>query len=363
MGWKSTLRALEAQGRRAQREAQKRQRELERRAKEQEKLSAIEQARLEVETCENRLEVLLSVHKECGEVRDWNLMASTLPPPPPAKHRYNELRAKQRIAVDFDRVTATRNEAALEEAQSRDEQEYQDAQLLYSQEYAIWEKRTSLARRVISGEHKAYTEALVEFNPLAEISDLGSSIHFTVHNPTVLECTIRVNGVHAIPSEVKSVTASGKLSVNAMPKNRFHEIYQDYVCGCVLRVAREVFALLPIETVLVTASAEVFESSTGKTVERAVLSVSSERAAFQELAFDALDPSDAVESFLHRGDFKASRKSGAFQPIIPLKPADIPASVDRNRNCEQLLSSVRRLHDELRSELVMLRSRSPGVST
>ena len=41
--------------------------ELQRRAKEQAKLSALEQARLEVETYENRIDVLLSVHKEQGD--------------------------------------------------------------------------------------------------------------------------------------------------------------------------------------------------------------------------------------------------------------------------------------------------------
>jgi hypothetical protein len=71
MGWKGTLRAIEAFQRRQQRDAQKRQRELERQNKEQAKLSAIEQARLEVETHENKLEVLLSVHREQGEIWDW----------------------------------------------------------------------------------------------------------------------------------------------------------------------------------------------------------------------------------------------------------------------------------------------------
>jgi hypothetical protein len=64
MGIKANIRALEAARKRELREAQKRQRELERLAKQQVKLSAIEQARLEVETHENRLEVLLSTHKE-----------------------------------------------------------------------------------------------------------------------------------------------------------------------------------------------------------------------------------------------------------------------------------------------------------
>jgi hypothetical protein len=86
MGWKSTLRAMEAAQRRQQRESQRRQRELEQRAKEQAKLSEIEKARLEVEACENRLEGLLSIHKEQSEVLDWEEFAASLPPPDPQRN-------------------------------------------------------------------------------------------------------------------------------------------------------------------------------------------------------------------------------------------------------------------------------------
>ena len=71
MGPKGTQRAIQAAERRRERETQRRLRELERQAKQQAKLSAIEQARLEVETYENRVEALRSVHKEQGEAWDW----------------------------------------------------------------------------------------------------------------------------------------------------------------------------------------------------------------------------------------------------------------------------------------------------
>ena len=83
MGYKAELRAMQAAERRQEREAQKRLRDLERQAKEQAKLSAIEQARLEVETHESRLDLLLSVHKEQGPTWDWSAVAASLPPPPP----------------------------------------------------------------------------------------------------------------------------------------------------------------------------------------------------------------------------------------------------------------------------------------
>jgi hypothetical protein len=343
MGWKATLKAIQAAERRQQRDAQKRLRELERQAKEQAKLSAIEQARLEVDTFENGLEVLLSVHKERGEVWDWFELATALPPHTPRRFARNELKARQ----------ATPNQT-LDEARAQDERDFQEALQAHGAEKAEWERMRGIARRILVGEHKAYTEALVEFSGLKEIADLGSSVHFTVHNANSLECGIKVNGLRAIPSELKTLTSTGKVSVKPMPKARFHEIYQDYVCGCVLRVAREVFALLPVETVLVTASVDVLDPCTGQIIEQPVLSVALPRAGLERLNFEQLDPSDAIENFLHRGDAKASRRSGEFERIEPLTHDDLPQALPESMDFRDLLATVRRVRDELKTEIKTL---------
>jgi hypothetical protein len=347
MGWKASIRAMEAAERRQQREAQKYQRELERRAKEQTKLSTLEQARLEVETHENRLEVLLSIHKEQGAVWDWSAIAASLPPSHPQKTSYHEYKMRRRMLVMQSHQKQEAG-AAVDRARYQDEQMFQTEMQNYSEKKAEWEGMRNLARRILVGESKAYTEALVEVNPFAEISDLGSELHFTVHSMKLLGCELKVNSALAIPSESKTLTVSGKVSVKQMPRSRFHEIYQDYLCSCVLRVAREVFALLPVETVLITAAADIFNPSTGKTVEHPVLSVVIPRAVLAQLDFDRLDPSDAMENFLHRGDFKASRKSGAFLPITPLIPADIAQVSGESAKLGDLVTHVQRVRGELK---------------
>jgi len=357
MGWKGTLRAMEAAQRRQQRDAQKRQRELERQNKEQAKLSAIEQAQLEVETHENKLEVLLSVHKEQGEIWDWTAIAASLPAPYPQRNSYNELQARQQgYVLPPDRQQFL--EAMIKRGQMRDEQAFEAALQTYSSEKAEGEKLKNLACRILAGEHKAYIEALVEFSPLREISDLGSSLHFTVHSTTLIECEMKVNSTQTIPTEVKSLTSSGKMSVKPMPKGRFHEIYQDYVCGCMLRVAREVFAMLPVETLLVTALADLLDSRTGHTVEQPVMSAAMSRAVIARLHFEHLDPSDALENFQHRGDFKASRKSEVFQPITPLTPADIARSSIEDMAFCDLLVKVQKMREELKLKIAELSPRS-----
>jgi hypothetical protein len=352
MGWRGTLRAVEAAQRRELREAQKCQRDLERRAKEQAKLSAMEQARLEVETYENQLEVLLSTHRQQGEPWDWAAVAGLLSPVRPPRYADHEFRIKQQLEISGQHEYP---EAVVEQARLRDEQEFQDALRTYEQQKSEWKNITSLARRILDGEHKAYIEALVELNPFEEIGNLGSSLHFTIHNPVLVECRLKVNGRQAIPSEVKSLTSSGKVSVKTMPKGRFHEIYQDYVCACVLRVAREVLALLPVDIVLITASADELDPRTGHIVEQPVLSVALPRMDVLRLNFDQVDPSDAMENFVHHGDFKASRKTGAFELITPLTVADIPSASKETMPLASSLMRARQFRDELRSEVEKLK--------
>ena len=344
------MRAMETAERRQQREAKRRQRELERQTKEMARLSAMEQARLEVETYENALDILLSVHKEQADAIDWLSISASLPPVPPRRQSHNELKARQRHAIAPTRKDA---EGTIEQARQQDEREYQVALQTHADEQAQWEKMSNLARRILSGHSSAYIEAIEEISPFTELAGIGSSLHFTVHNPRLIGVVLSTNGRQAIPTELKTLTASGKVSVKTMPRPRFVEIYQDYICGCVLRVARELFALLPIETLLISASAEALDTTTGQTVDRPFLSVAIPRATLNGLNFDLLDTSDSIMT--HRGDLKASRKTGDFEFITPLTFAefgqqDAPASVD----FDAVLATVQRLRADLAAHCAAL---------
>jgi hypothetical protein len=83
------------------------------------------------------------------------------------------------------------------------------------------------------------------------------------------------------------------------------------------------FGFLPLEAVLVNASVGFTDPATGQFGVRPVLSVGFTRPAFSGLVLTKIDPSDAIEGFVHRGDAKASRKTGAFVPIDPLSFAEV----------------------------------------
>jgi len=349
----TTWRQIQAAERREQSAAQRRKRELERLARESAKRSAEEQARLEVATYENRLEVLLSIHRDQGDPWDWAALAASLPRPCPLQGQDHELRARERLLVSPPQQHPAA-ETAIAQARCEDERTFQEAMRCHEAENARWKEMKSLAQRVLRGEHKAYIEALVGLSPLREIADLGSSVSFTVHSAKLVEAALKVNGTQAIPSDVKTLTASGRVSVRPMAKSRFHEIYQDYAWGCVLRVAREVFALLPIETMLVTAYVDAVDGTTGLDVELPVLSVAIPRAVMNRLDFDRLDPSDPLENFIHRGDFKASRKTGSFLPVVPLAPADIVTGSAPAESLGELLVRSRKARGEISARIAQI---------
>ncbi len=359
MDYQATIRAAAAAERRQQRDAKKRQRELERQAKEKAKLSALEQARLEVDTFENALEVLISVHKEQTDPIDWMGILASIPPIPPRRQSHHELKMRRRLAVSSGWQNSS---AIIEQAQHKDEQEYQEALQRHSHEHAEWAKLSSLARRVLSGEHEAYIEAVNDLSPFAELANIGSSLHFSVHSARIIECTLDTNGRKAIPAEIKSLTSSGKVTVKPMPKARFVEIYQDYMCGCVLRVAREIFGLLPVDTLIISAAAESLDTSTGQTLNRPFLSVILSRDMVKKLNFEMLDPSDSILGFTHRGDLKASRKTGDFEVVTPLTISDIPPENQERTDFGALLASTQRLRTNLSAQAAALAPQSEDIT-
>ncbi len=330
------------------REAKNRKRELERQIKEIAKLSILEQSRLEVETYENSLDILLSLHKEQAQMMDWVAIAVTLPPVPPCRHKYNEFKTRQRLAI---LTVCTNAEITIEQTKRQDEREYEEALLAYNVSYEKWSKLVCIARNILNNDSTAYIEAIETINPFDELANIGSSFHFTSHNSYLVEVALSTHGRKIVPEEQKILTANGKVSVKPITKSRFVEIYQDYICSSVLRVARELFALLPIETILISASAETLDTSTGQTAERTFLSVAISKTIINSLNFDMIDPSDAIMNMPHRGELKASRKTGDFEVITPLTVADLkPQDTFAMRDFNATLETARQLRSELATQ-------------
>jgi hypothetical protein len=343
----SSYRAWQATLRRQEREAARALKEIEKQRREQAKQSDLEQARFEVEAYEGLIAVLLSTHRECTPSVNWTELAAQLLAPMPARSRKNELEAYAQILSD--RAALKNADALLIAARERDAVDRITAHRAYLDAEEMRASRAKLAQRVLRGEVAAAEEAVSAIDPFAEITSAGIGVRMKVHDSGMGECWVDAKGPEVLPGESKSLTASGKLSVKPMPRGQAHELFQDYICSCVLRVGREMFAILPCASVLVHATAPVFDPAIGYNERRTVISVRFERARFAGLNFERIDPSDAVDAFGARSDFKTSRKSGAFVPVEPLTDG----TDTENRAAGETLAGLMKRARALRGELIM----------
>ena len=84
------------------------------------------------------------------------------------------------------------------------------------------------------------------------------------------------------------------------------------MCSCAIRIARDMFALLPLTIVVVHAVDNILNSETGHHEDATILSVVFERDTLNRLNFADIDPSDAMNNFRHNMKFL---KTSGFKPV------------------------------------------------
>ncbi len=278
--------------------------------KAEQKATELEENSLKAAEFENYCALIKSVHKECDNDIDWKGAAEA--PPPFVKGQPGPREKEAQKALDEykpglagklfgDAKAREKLDSALEEAKKED-----------AREFAEWQEGYKLAQRIMDGDIDAYLEAIAEANPFEDLVEYGSGFEFGTDDPSVMEVEFAVKSDEVVPKTQVTVLKSGKLSEKELTKTAYYDLEQDYVCSCAVRLAREIFAILPVGGVIVHAVDTVLDTSTGNDVETTILSVLFEREKFETANFDRIDPSDFVNSFTCNMKFT---KTAGFKPV------------------------------------------------
>ncbi len=161
----------------------------------------------------------------------------------------------------------------------------------YSQ--MMWAYYHSVATDELKGDIDTYLQLIYEVNPLDDLLGYGSNFEFGTDNPRRMEVEFTVN------RELLSHASQ------TMSSFEYNDLLQDFVCSLSIRVARDMFALLPVQNVIVHA---VLDGNT-------VLSVKFDRDNLAKVKFGMIDPSDTVSKFTHSMSFDRMR---GFLPVSRL---------------------------------------------
>lgn len=287
-------------------DAYKRRNELMRLEKERQKQQEQEYARLQVDIYENRLDQIRSIHHECDDPVDWEEVYNRKAPFEEGQAGPNERQARMDLQSYlpgfFDRLFK-RSEAKIRKLEEKVQAEAQKDTDLMNE----WKYMHNVSKRILEKDIDAYFEVIDEFRPLDDLVEFGSGFEFGTDHPDIIHVSFDVNAKQAVPEKALSLTKTGKLSEKNLTKTAYYDIFQDYVCSCALRVARDMFALLPVRSVFVHAYEDQLNTATGHEEKAAILSVKYDKPTLESLNFTNLDPSDALGNFEHQMKFKKTK--------------------------------------------------------
>ena len=293
------------------------QKELARQAVEAERKAA----QAEVEAFESHLVELTGAHRVKPQFYNWSAQHFSLPPHPPVFHTKNHLREAVETALLTREYEGL--EGRLSEEWSKDEQWYYESYSAYEVRYGRWARLKTLAQELHAGDANAVVNAHAELEAQGFSRAGTERLVLQPRDARRLYVALRVAGRDITPAEVKTLTQTGKVAVKTMPKNRAREVYEDYVCSNCLAVARRLFGTLPLAEIIVTAYVPSLGATSGNEKDVSIASVHFTKEKFDALQFDNLDPSDALQSFRHAGDMRASRRGEDFTQIRPLAFANL----------------------------------------
>lgn len=192
-----------------------------------------------------------------------------------------------------------------------------------SDEYIDWnqlsEQNGELAQfstKVLEGDEDTYLKVIEIAQPFADLEDFASDFEVGIVEDEFLGVNFCINEDEAIPSQVLSVLKSGKVSVKDMSKSARNEFIKEYVSSISIRIAKDIFSLLPISKVCVNAQRKEVNTQTGNDEEVTIMSVIFEREIMEKLNYDRINPFDALKNFEHNFDYKTTK---GFEAVLPLK--------------------------------------------
>lgn len=284
--------------RRAARNEERRRRACARAEKLQAKINEMERAAAEAEEFADRLAQLTSIHHTVGDGMDWQEISARPSPVAPSKmNRWEDAAVRERDMFKptfwqriFGKEPKLRAhlEERVAEAKQRDDVSHQGALKLHRQQFEQWQELNSLGTAIVRGDSAAYRRALEELEPLSEMQEMGCEFEVSLPDARTAVIDLKVESEKLVPRASKTLTRAGKLSVKAIPQGKFFELYQDYVCGCVLRTARELFSFLPLTRIVVNVNATLLDSATGHLREQSILSVGIPRATCERMNFESV---------------------------------------------------------------------------
>ncbi|NNJ55807.1 MAG: hypothetical protein HKP14_06730 [Bacteroidia bacterium] len=262
-----------------------------------------------------------SVHKNCIESVDWDRIQRSRKPREPRKTRTHEFEAQFQLqnytpsVLDkFSRsiqkkINRLKRNIDLAKIKDREENDLRYGRFL--DDLRNWEVLQDIANGIQKNKTVSYNNALQYFKPFDIIQEYGDDIIYSF-SENALEIELHVCTEKIIPKYELIQSESGKVYKRMLTTSKMQELYQNHVYSSSLKIAREVFAYLPLKQVIVN-TINTNNSILSSTKAQTDFSVSFDSKTIGKLNTDEIETTDDMFHFV---DSMQENSSPAFNVAL-----------------------------------------------
>ena len=116
--------------------------------------------------------------------------------------------------------------------------------------YQEWEVNHPFVQQVMSGDQDVWREVVRLHATFHQEQTIAKSYSLHKYDQNTAECDVFLHSMEeVIPSKIEYATKRGQIRYRDFPKTKRIILYESYVYSCLVRVARELFAVLPCRTI------------------------------------------------------------------------------------------------------------------
>ena len=286
-----TLRAMERDAQRAQRQRLLHEKVMAREAM----LAAATDA---AEAYERLVEILTGCHRIRFTRMEWRTTAETPPPEDPPYSDARETRAAGALAAYAPGWLARtfglaeRQRDKLRAAVARAREEDAEAHRIACEAAASRRDEITFARGVVGLKAKALLAAVSAYGKFDECAIEGVNILAIEGRVIVVVDALELEDM---PTHSVTLLQSGKMSRKPLATGKILELHRDNVCAAAVRVAAEFLRILPIEAVEVLMQPDLLDRGNGHISPQPVLYARITAQALQSMNLEMADPTPLAD--------------------------------------------------------------------
>jgi hypothetical protein len=321
------IRAIEKNARAAQRETERERRDAERAAVAHYKSATKFHAAAGVHDYERYVYTLVRYHHGCAGFIDWHGLLNVPSPAPPVPQGYMERAALEALQdykptlldrlLNRDRAHRAALEQGISNARLSDQRILEEAQRHHEAHVHDWLEQRNLAQRIIARDISVYPAVLESCAILTTFQPLGAQINITAVEADLVGLMVMAPFSDIVPKEVQKLTSTGKASTKNMPAGQYWALVQDHICSCAIRLACDIFNILPVDRAIINLGEGKINSATGHYQGTTIVAAHMTRSAMTRINLRGIDPSDSMTNFNVRMAFHKTKGFSAVEPIAP----------------------------------------------